>query len=469
MSIFGKIKGVLQMLFGKTSEDIFDVKLNESQTMLDVIQTASDIYRGAPYWVSDNVKTVNFAASICSETARLTALAIGVRMGDSARAKHLQERYDNEIYYSLRKWCELADAYGTVIIKPTDNTVDCYTPNEFKVVKSESGNIVSVIFSNTEASTDGKKFFHRLEYHRFEDDTYTITNKCYESKTRDDLGTPISIENSPWDSLEEEVSIKNLDKPLFGVLRTPHANNIEPDSPLALPIYSNAIEELKDLDIAYSRNAQEVFDSEKIILLDSDRLVPDGTRISNTSTGFERARESMKLPHYVKNVYGNGDSTFYQEINPQLNTDTRIKGMNSLLSQIGYKCGFSNGYFVFNERSGMVTATQVESDDRRTIQLIKDCRDQLEKCLLDVIEAMDKFADLYKLAPSGAYEVAFDFGDITYSYAEDKAAWWGYVLQGKVPAWRYFVKFENMSEDDAKAMIEEVESAQADTQIFKEE
>lgn len=254
------------------------------------------------------------------------------------------------------------------------------------------------------------------------------------------------------------------------MLRTPHANNIEPDSPLSLPIYSNAIEELKDLDIAYSRNAQEVFDSEKIILLDSDRLVPDGTKVSNTVTGFDRARDKMKLPHYVKSVYGDGGGDIYHEINPQLNTDTRIRGMNSLLSQIGYKCGFSNGYFVFNERSGMVTATQVESDDRRTIQLIKDCRDQLEKCLSDVMEAMDKFADLYKLAPSGAYEVAFDFGDITYSYAEDKATWWGYVLQGKVPAWRYFVKFENMSEDDAKAMVEEVESAQlAQTQIFKEE
>lgn len=107
MSVISKIKGVLQMLFGTTSEDIFDVKLNESQTMLDVIQTASDIYKGMPYWVSDNVKTVNFAASICSETARLTTLAIGVRTGDSARAKHLQERYDNEIYYSLRNGVRL--------------------------------------------------------------------------------------------------------------------------------------------------------------------------------------------------------------------------------------------------------------------------------------------------------------------------------------------------------------------------
>ena len=29
------------------------------------------------------------------------------------------------------------------------------------------------------------------------------------------------------------------------------------------------------------------------------------------------------------------------------------------------------------------------------------------------------------------------------------------MVQGKVPAWRYFVKFEGMVEADAKAMVEE--------------
>ena len=105
----------------------------------------------------------------------------------------------------------------------------------------------------------------------------------------------------------------------------------------------------------------------------------------------------------------------------------------------------------------MVTATQVEADDRRTIQYIKDVRDKLEDCLNGVIYALNVFADLYSLSPVGAYEINYDFGDITYNYQEDKATWWNYVVQRKVPAWLYFVKFEGMTEEEARAMVKEAE------------
>ena len=78
------------------------------------------------------------------------------------------------------------------------------------------------------------------------------------------------------------------------------------------------------------------------------------------------------------------------------------------------------------------------------------------KCC-DLIYAQNVFAALYGLAPVGEYEVTFDFGDITYNREDDRARWWGYVSAGKVPAWMFFVKFEGMSEEDAKAMVQEAQ------------
>lgn len=40
------------------------------------------------------------------------------------------------------------------------------------------------------------------------------------------------------------------------------------------------------------------------------------------------------------------------------------------------------------------------------------------------------------------------------------AGWRSYVAQGWVPKWLYFVKFEGMSEDEAKALCEEAEAGQ---------
>jgi hypothetical protein len=161
------------------------------------------------------------------------------------------------------------------------------------------------------------------------------------------------------------------------------------------------------------------------------------------------------MPRWIKNITSDSDKEFYQEINPTLNTSTRKEGIDFQLSLIGRKCGFSNGYFVLDQKTGMVTATQVEADDRETIQTVKDIRDALQTCMNELFYAQSVFMDLYNTAPVGEYEATFSWGDITYNYEEDRQNWWKYVTAGKVPAWKYFVKFEGMSEEEAKAMEEE--------------
>jgi A118 family predicted phage portal protein len=307
-----------------------------------------------------------------------------------------------------------------------------------------------------------------MEYHRFLDNgQYAISNRCFYGDSEDDIRWPIRIEKTPWSGLAEEALIDNLDKPLFAIMRTPHANNIDINSPLSLPIFSDALEELKDLDIAYSRNAKEIRDSKRLVLLDSDRLFPTGGKIKSMSGGFDWKREEMGLPDYVKNVYGDGQNNFYEEVNPSLNTDTRLKGINALLSQIGYKIGFSNGYFVFNESTGIQTATGVEAEQQRTVQFIKDVRDKLESCLDDLIYSLNAFADLYDLAPFGTYEVTYNFGDIVYNLEEDKKTWYSYVIAGKIPFWYYLSKFEGMSEEEAKEL--EAAAQPKEPKLFGEE
>lgn len=443
------------MIFRNKAKEEFNIEPIISQSMEDMISKCFAIYQGKPYWLddADHIKTINFAKAVCSETARLAILGTKITIDGSARAAWLQEQIDN-IYFKLRDWVEYGCAYGTVILKPNGKGIDLVTPDNFIITDYENGEISGVVFLNFEE--ENKKYYTRLEYHRFIDDVYAITNRCYVGNSKNDNGKPIDIAKTPWSDLSEESFIQNVYSPLYGVLKMPHANNVDVDSPMGLPVFSDAIEELKDLDIAYSRNSKEILDSKRTVLIDSDKMFTGGIPVAQmTGTSMERVRSEMKLPDYVKNVYGNGTEDFYQEINPQLNTDTRLSGLNALLSQIGYKIGYSNGYFVFNESTGIQTATGVEAEQQRTIQFIKDVRDKVEGCLDRVIYALSVFADLYNLAPVGSYKVKCDFGDITYNREEDRLRWWGYVVSGKVPAWKYFEKFEGMTEDEAKAMVDE--------------
>ena len=469
MGVINNIKRWITMIFQSKAESEFQIKPITTEEMSQFINKCADIYKGYPWWKSKDIKTVNFARSVCEETARLTTLAINIKIDGSTRAQWLQKQID-DIYFKLRDWVEYGCAFGTIVLKPNGQTIDIITPNDFMVVSQRNTKIDGMVFVNKAVSNDGKSFYTRLEYHRFlNDGIYAITNKCYKGANEDDITTEVDIESTPWSNLQEETWIKDIEKPLYAVLKTPSANHIEITSPLGLPIYAGALQELQDLDVAYSRNAEEILESRRIVLLDSDRLIDTGASVKGlNSNTFEAKRDRLDLPKYVRNVMGDGTTTFYEEINPSLNTEVRLSGINALLSQIGFKCGFSNGYFVFNEKTGMVTATQVESDDRRTIQFIKDMRDSLQSCLDDLIYALDKFADLYDLSPFGTYKVVYDFGDITYSYELDKQTWWSYVQAGKMPFWRYLVKFENFSEEEAKAIQSETE-VQEENDLFDKE
>lgn len=437
------------MLLKSRAKDEFNIEPIVFEGMAPWVSECVNIYQGNPSWLSpdDHIDTINFAKSICSEVARLTTLGIKITVDGSARADWIQGQVE-KIYFQLREWVEYGSAYGTVILKANGDSVELYTPDRFEVTQATNGKITGVVFYNTQKQ--GDTWYTRLEYHRSEGGQYRITNKCYSGGSEYDIRTRVDIASTPWAELLEEAAVENIERPLFGVLRTPQANNIAMNAPMGLPVFSEAVQELRDLDIAYSRNSKEIEDSKRMVMLDSDRLLPYGT-----PGGLDR----VSLPDYIRLVDGDTstESDIYHEINPTLNTDTRLTGINALLSQIGFKVGFSNGYFVFNEKTGMVTATQVEADDRRTIQFIKDMRDKLEDCMSGLIYALNVFADLYDYAPVGDYEVVYDFGDITYNREEDRARWWGYVQSGKVPAWKYFVKFEGMSEDEAKEMVAEAQ------------
>ena len=444
------------MLLQARAKEEFNIEPISSDQMDKWITECVNIYQGNPSWLDeeDHIDTVNMAKTVCSEIARLVMLATNIALSGSARAEWLQKQVDS-VYDQLRNWVEYGCAYGTIILKPNGNSIDFYTRSQFEITHVSNGKIDGVVFHNQEKQ--GKKWYNRMEYHRFENGVYLISNKCYVGDSPNDTKERIDIKHTPWADLAEEVGVTNVQEPLFGVLRMPSANNIDLNSPYGLPVFSEAIQELMDLDIAYSRNAKEIFDSKRIVLADDSMLAGSGQKVARTPVAAQEMAGRIGLPDMVKMVHGSSQENYYQEINPTLNTQERITGINNLLSQIGFKCGFSNGHFVFNEKTGMVTATEVESNDRRTIQLIKDIRDKLKDCMDGLIYALSTFADLYGLSPAGTYDAVYDFGDITYNRDEDRARWWGYVQAGKVPAWKFFVKFEGMTEEDAKAMVAEAQ------------
>lgn len=450
-------------MFEKNVKTAFGVTPITSQLMDISVLKWMNIYYGKPEWVDpDNrIKTINFAKAVCSETARLTNLAIAIELDGGARAEFLKKHIDKAIMPHLREWVEYGCAAGTVIIKPNGEGADLVTPDRFWVIDMDGNrNISGIVFQDSYQSE--KEYYTKLEYHRYLDAEvsmqgetkrtryYMISNKTYKSENPDSFGKECKMKDTKWANLRPEVTIvkqngDTVDSMLFGVFRMPAANNIDLNSPLGMAIFADAKEEMKDLDIAYSRYTGEIYDSETIELVDDRLIVQSGQKVGTQA--------DIVLPHHVHNVYGQGPENFYQAIERPLHSDMRITGMNNLLSLIGYKCGYSNGYFVFDEKTGMVTATQVEADDRRTIQLIKDVRDCLQNAIDQYLYAESVFADLYQMAPVGEYEVNYSFGDITYNFEEDRQHHYNLATIGKYPWEEYYVEYLKYSREDARRLL----------------
>ena len=440
---------------------VFGVSLITSSEMDYAIKLWDDISTGKPPWLNsdDDIKTVNMAKHIADTRAKLAMLDIGIAISGSARADYLQTLADDMLKRLPDKFAE-AERLGGMVIKWNGDAWDYVMPGNFGVTAmNDNGEIVGAIFASH--ASHGNGHYTRLEYHRFEGDVYIVTNKAFKNELNGTgkyaLGRQVVLQSvEEWANLQDEVHILNLEKPLFAYYRVPGVNIIDQTSPFGMAVYANALTELEAIDIAISRKNSEVEDSKHIT------FVGQGVIQNATNKG-------IKLPRFVKGLgigLNDNDVTAVHEHTPTLLTESRIKDINFNLSMAGVKSGFSEGVFVLDGQTGMITATQVEADDRDTIQTIKTDRDALKEALEQAFYGASAMASLYGTAPLGEYEINYNFGDITYSYEEDKLAWKSYAQQGWIPKWLYFVKFEGMTEEEAKKLTQEAEQANMEKGLF---
>ena len=80
MGIIQTVKRWFDMIFKNQAEDDFKVESAGNPAMDALISRCANIYLGNPEWLDlkDGIRTINFAKTICSETARLAMLATSI-------------------------------------------------------------------------------------------------------------------------------------------------------------------------------------------------------------------------------------------------------------------------------------------------------------------------------------------------------------------------------------------------------
>lgn len=450
-----------RMVNKSTIDQALQLDIEISHEMSTALQTWSAMYENKSSWLSNDIKSLNLAASIASEIARSVTIEMDLKISGSSRATFLNLQMQR-ILPHMRKQVEYGSAKGGLIMKPYVYNkrveVDFIQADRFFPVNfNPNGDITACVF--VDQRQVGKVFYTRLELHQMTDGGCEITNVAYRSTSKDNLGTKTSLDAvDDWKDIEPEAKIENIDKPLFAYFRYPLTNNIDTNSPLGVSCFSRAVDLIEQADIQWSNLLWE-FESGK------RGLYVDYLALAKTDD------DTLTLP--VKRLYrkldmGGMKDDFFKEWTPTLREQNILKGLDAILKKIEFTCGLAYGT-ISDPQSVEKTATEITAAKQRSAATIVDVQKALETALENLLYAIDIWVTLEKLAPRGKYNTEYTFDD---SLVVDSATQFAQDLQlvtaRLIPKYVWLMRNFHLDEAAAKKMVAEVQAENPDPMLDEE-
>lgn len=368
---------------------------------------------------------------------------------------------DNAFYSNFQRYLEYMFAMGGFVIKPYIGkgekiklsyiTADCFLPTGWDNTRCNSG-----VFINS--FVKGEYYYTHLEWHEWEGGTYIVRHELYESNMQNELGIPVALENMVGgDEIEAITYVENLDKPLFVYFKPNTANNFDTNIPLGIPLYANALDTLKSIDIAFDSLQREFKLGQKKIIVPTAAI----KEVVDLQSGrTERYFDATSEVYEAFNMGQDGDQI--KEITSVLRVDEHVAGLNALLNVLSMQIGFSQGAFSFDGQS-VKTATEVVSEQSKTFKTKQSHEIIIETGLSDLIDIIGQLGDLYgKFTRPVDYEVTVTFDD---SIAEDQSAeitkQMMMVSSGLTSKLKAIMKIHGYSEVEAQELLDQINSEQA--------
>ena len=269
-------------------------------------------------------------------------------------------------------------------------------------------------------------YYTRLEWHRWNGETYVITNELYKSEmqrgamagqNQDILGIRCALAELPvmFPGPEAETVVP-VEESLFSYFRTPIANNIDDNSPLGVSIYANALETLHAIDICYDSFVTEFRLGKKKIIVPARFL----RAVTDPQTGRQVRYFDPNDETYVGVADDDGTAGVH-DISVELRVEEHVAALNALLSILCLQIGFSANTFSFDEHQGGIkTATEVVSENSKTYKTVRTVQNQLRPMLEHMVRNIIDVAILYGMEwegqsverlAAGGWEVKVTFDD----------------------------------------------------------
>lgn len=464
--MFGFIKNIIERI-RKAMFPVNDIKkaLNVdiaiSSDMANAIEYWKNIFENKADWLDKEkgVFSLEIASAVCKEIVDTVTSEVTSKITDN---EYLNEQYQYLID-DMNDWLQLGLAKGGIAVKPyitnDEIIIDYVQADSFYPVEYNNRKLITAAVF-VEQIVKGEYVYSRLEYQKYVTDKkkHIFINLAFKKKNDNvtdlsrfkDLGNEISLDEvEEWQTIEAYFEINNVKRPLFAYFKVPGINNIDSSSPLGMPSYKKAIPLIREADKQYSRYLWEYEGGELAIDAASDLFEID----KHTHSPVMPQGKERLFRKYDTEV--DKENKFFTVFAPALRDSHYADGFNNILKRIEFNCGLAYGD-LSDPQAIEKTAEEIKSSKQRKYTTVTAIQNDMDKLLKHVAYIMNVYAIYLHKSNSNDVSLEIDWGDsILVDSEKQRNIDLQEVNAGLMPKWRYKMKWQGMTEEEAKAEVEE--------------
>lgn len=391
-------KSIIQYILN----NVFKIK---TQTTAHEIDNNSKYAREYEY-----IDDINFNAIFSNKLANYVISDSNMNItGDNARVD-LLNKTGQSMWKKAKKFVSMGFGYGGVILVPYVKGGKIYysivSQNRVTIDEMEGDLITGATVLAEKKVINGNintKTYMRWTNYQIQNGNMVITQQF-----SDDKGNKIPTPEF-WANIQEVQTITNVDRVLFGYLKSP-INNRRANDKYGVPITYGCEATINEIKTTMQQ------------LLDEYELKRPFVGVDVTMFNGKNQLPAHGL--FKKIDFGTNGEDRFEVFDPAFRS--YADRLQELYKRLEHEIGTSAG-IISELNTENATATEIKRAMYDTFTIVDDMRSNLEKCMEDFFYACNVLANAYNLSPQGEYELGFDW---SYSLLEDTDAEFNHLMAG---------------------------------------
>lgn len=384
-------KSIIQYILN----NIFKVKTQSTKKEIDDNSKYAELY--------ENIDNINFTSVFANKIANYTISDSTMLVdGDNARAE-LLNKTGTSMWKKAKKIVSMSLGYGGVCLVPYVKGGKIYynlVPQNRLTIDDMEGELITGATLLAErkviTGTINTTVYLRWTNYKIENNNLVITQQYSDEK-----GNQIPVPEF-WKDIQEVRTITNVDRVLFGFIKSP-MNNRKTNDKYGVPICYGCDATILEIKETMKQMIREY--ELKEVFVGADVTMFNGKNALSTNGLYKKV--------------DSGRDDFFEVFDPQFRSYT--ERLQELYKRLEHEVGTSYGILSEVDNQGNKTATEIKRSLYDTFTIVDDMRSNVEDGLADFFYACNVLANAFNLSPQGEYEVDYDW---SYGLIEDTESEW---------------------------------------------